>query len=134
MGSRANRARKGIVAPPRAIKSTTSDKPPSNAAAFRSIPDLARVDVVFGDIRHLPPMKDIPDRFRQHRDPYVEFVSLWFFGGRTEDDMKRLTERPGVERGKALAAIAAILRSFEPKHEHKEAGAAFLLHEWFELT
>ena len=30
-------------------------------------------------------------------------------------------------------AIAAILASFEPKHEHKEAGAAYLLSQWFEL-
>lgn len=48
--------------------------------------------------------------------------------------MKRLTARPGVDRDKALVAIKAALGSFEPKHEHKEAGCAFLLHEWFELA
>lgn len=38
----------------------------------------------------------------------------------------------GVDRYKALRHIHYILGSWEPKHEHKEAGAAFLFNEWFE--
>lgn len=98
------------------------------------VPDLNRADMVFGEIRHLPPYNSIPDRFRGRSDPYAEFVSSWFFNGRTQGDMQRLKEREGVDRGKALVSIKAILASFQPKHEHKEAGCAYLLHEWFELT
>jgi hypothetical protein len=101
---------------------------------YTPIPDLTNIDVVFGNIKHLPRYETIPDRFKRMRDPYSDFISGWFFSGRTQEDMQKLKERPGVNRGKALAAIKAILASFEPKHEHKEAGCAFLLHEWFELT
>jgi hypothetical protein len=36
-----------------------------------------------------------------------------------------------VDTNKALAHIQCIMMSFEPKHEHKTAGVAFLLDEWF---
>jgi hypothetical protein len=128
MGSRAKRARMGRPAPMRQPEVVCGQ------ALRIPIPDLTRLDLVFGEVKHLPPMSDIPGRFRERRDPYAHFVSSWFFGGRTENDMTRLVARPGVDRGKALVAIKAILSSFQPKHEHKEAGAAYLLHEWFELT
>jgi len=37
----------------------------------------------------------------------------------------------GIDQNKALRHIKAILGSFEPKHEHKEAAAAYLLSLWF---
>lgn len=136
MGSRANRARKGIP-PKQSVPSGKSDVPAMGESCLSSllpVPDLTKLDVVFGNIKHLPPYDSIPERFHRSRDPYVDFVSGWFFGGRTKEHMLKLTAREGVDRGKALAAIQSILGSFEPKHEHKEAGCAFLLHEWFELT
>lgn len=128
MGSRAKRARNGL---PAKIKISQNDKVSYD---FWPIPDLTSVDMAFGNIKHLPPCNDIPDRFRWGFDPYTRFVRDWFFSGRTEDDMRRLTARSGVDRERALVAIKAILMSFAPKHEHKEAGCAFLLYEWFELS
>ncbi len=132
MGSRAKRARAGI-----SIKVAAENQPKTLSQldnGTRPIPTLTHLDVVFGNIKHLPAYTAIPERFSRQSDPYVRFVSGWFFGGRTKDDMQRLTARHGVDRGKALAAVQAILGSFEPKREHKEAGCAFLLCEWFELS
>jgi hypothetical protein len=98
------------------------------------VPELTGADVVWGSIKHLPPINDIPEEFNRHNNPYCDFVSHWFFSGLKPNDLARLTPRAGVDRGKALAAIKTILASFAPKHEHKEAGAAYLLSEWFELT
>lgn len=98
------------------------------------VPEINRVDLAFGNISHMPKYNDVPDEFRRRNGTeYNKFVSAWFFSGRTQADMARLKPKEGVDRGKALAAISAILASFEPKHEHKEAGAAFLLSEWFDL-
>lgn len=130
MGSRGDRARKGLPQNLR-TETVTVERSPFDGL---KVPKLDNADVVFGNIRHLPPYDAIPKRFRDSYDPYARFVSEWFFRGRTPDDMKRLTERLGVDRNQALRAIKAVLGSFEPKHEHKEAGCAFMLHEWFELT
>lgn len=100
---------------------------------MRHIPLLKRIDVIFGNIDHLPKMSEIPEQFQRRDNPYVEFVSSWFYGGRSADDIRKLKARDGVNRDAALAAVKAILASFDPKHEHKTAGAAYLLCEWFEL-
>lgn len=100
---------------------------------MRKVPDINRLDMAFGNIKHLPPMSEIPKRFSICSNTFQnKFVSKWFFGGLKDEDLALLVPKSGVDKNKALAAIAAILRSFEPKHEHKEAGAAFLLSEWFE--
>lgn len=72
------------------------------------IPEMSDPQVVFGCIGHLPKYEDVPD-------------------------LSRLKPRDGVDRDMALRALQACLCSFEPKHEHKLAGAAMLLEEWFEL-
>lgn len=105
-----------------------------SAVANRTpVPEIDGLDLAFGNASHLPPMSQIPEEFKRRDNPYAEFVSKWFFGGRTQDDMNHLVAKPGIDRRKAIAAIAAALSSFEPKHEHKQAGCAFLLSEWFVL-
>ena len=100
---------------------------------MRKVPTINKLDLTFGNIKHLPPMSEIPDKFEMHSDSFQnKFISKWFFSGLTEADVAALIPKPGVDKNKALIAISAILKSFEPKHEHKEAGAAFLLSEWFE--
>ena len=100
---------------------------------IRPIPEFDRIDIAFGNAKHLPPYDDIPEEFKRRSHPCAEFVSRWFFRGLTDSDLARLTPRDGVDRDKAMRAIGAALRSFEPKHEHKEAGCAYLLDQWFEL-
>lgn len=104
------------------------------------IPKIDGADMAFGNIKHLPKYDEIPQEFKGYGgNAYVRAVSHWFFrGGEKSDngvtiDGKRFVARAGVDANKALGAIKAILASWEPKHEHKTAGAAFLLSEWFEV-
>lgn len=100
---------------------------------MRAIPDVSALDLAFGNINHLPPMAEIPEEFKRMSNPYCKFVSAWFFKGCGPEQLARLSPREGVERTAALKAIQAILGSWAPAHEHKEAGAAYLLSEWFDL-
>jgi hypothetical protein len=111
------------------------DAPPPNISLCNPpIPDLDGVDSIFGKIAHMPKYDTVPDEFKRYGgNDYCDFISTWFFRGLTPEDRQRLTPREHVDEKKALIAIQAILRSFEPKHEHKEAGAAYLLSQWFTI-
>lgn len=96
-----------------------------------AIPEVDGLDMVFGGQRALeimPKMKDIPENF-PNRKKWEKVMSDWFFKG-----MKNAKWLPkeGVQTNKALAAIVTVMRSFAPKHEHKEAAVAFMLSEWFD--
>lgn len=103
------------------------------------VPTMDRVDVAFGNIKHMPKYDALPEQFKDwHRNEHCEAISSWFYRGAKsspngiELDGKQYVARPGVEAGKALAAIKAVLGSFAPKHEHKIAACGFMLNEWFE--
>ena len=90
------------------------------------------LDHAFGPSRiatFLPPYADLPEEFRRERNPWCQFVQDWFFKGADKD---RLKAKPGVDWKDAVGHCATIMRSFEPKHEHKVAGVAYLLSLWFE--
>lgn len=85
-----------------------------------------------GDMRELlPPMSAIPDEFKQSSfdSKWHKFQSDWFFGGLTN---LRVTTKPGIDEGTALAHLAAIQRSFDPSHKHKIAAVAWLASLWLE--
>ena len=78
---------------------------------------------------------------KQHNgNVYVKAVSSWFFSGakKTDNGLEidgvAFAAKPGVDKTKALAAIRAVLGSFEPAHEEKEAACAFMLSEWFNIV
>lgn len=102
------------------------------------IPDLSAVDVAFGQIKHMPRYVTLTEEFQRGRHDMCDFAQGWFFGGcgREGDHLtvKNMTIKPrdGVDAAKALAAVKAVLGSFEPKHEHKIAACGFMLNEWFE--
>lgn len=101
---------------------------------MRPIPVVDALDVAFGGnaMKILPPMSEIPDDFKRERgvaQKWTTLVSDWFFCG--IKDVK-YTPKPGVDTKAAIAAIKCCMGSWEPAHEHKEAGCAFLLSEWFE--
>ena len=95
------------------------------------IQDVNDIDAAFGTkaLSMMPEYKDIPDEFKKRSNKWNKFVSSWFFCG-----VKNLKLKPkeGVSEEKAFRHIRTIIKSFEPKHEHKEAGVAFLFNEWFE--
>ena len=76
----------------------------------------------------LPPMREIPEAFREDSDPWCHVVGRWFFAGLPASVF---VAREGIDRGMALSHLGAIMRSFEPKHEHKIAGVAYLCSLWF---
>ncbi len=78
----------------------------------------------------LPPMKDIPKKFHNMSNKWVRIVSRWFFSGLPKGT--EFIPKPGVDKEKALRMLKTCLGSFEPKHEHKEAGVAYMLSEFFE--
>jgi hypothetical protein len=82
-----------------------------------------------GDMKQLlPPMSEIPDQYKSYGNKWCVLVSNWFFRGLKKSEF---VPKEGVDRDEALRHIKAILGSFEPKHEHKEAACAYLLALWF---
>lgn len=79
----------------------------------------------------LPPWKEIPDEFKNFNrpTPQGEIVSRWFFKGLPKGTQFIPVE--GVDEKKALRHIQCCMGSWEPKHEHKVAGCAYLLSIWF---
>jgi hypothetical protein len=77
----------------------------------------------------MPAYAEIPKEFKDERTPFNDLQSEWFFRGLPK---AALVAKPGIDRIKALAHLSAIQRSFEPSHEHKSAGVAYLMSLWFE--
>lgn len=104
------------------------------------VPDVTDVDIAFGNIKHMPKYDTLPADFKRHNgNDYCKAISAWFFRGAKahangiQIDGVTFTAKPGVDPKKALAAIKSIMGSWDPKHEHKEAGCGFLLAEWFDI-
>ena len=83
-----------------------------------------------GDVEHLmPDLKAIPDEYR-------EWTAAWscrlfndvFFRGVKQI---KLYPREGINPDLAWRHVTAIMRSFSPKHEHKEMACRYLLDQWF---
>lgn len=88
-------------------------------------------DWAFGNIDGLMvPMAAIPVEFQRGRTKWNHIQSRWFFSGLPKGtDFKA---KDGVDGKLALRHLGAIQRSFEPKHEHKEACVAYLMSLWFD--
>lgn len=75
----------------------------------------------------LPPMSEIPEEFHRSSSPWCRWAAKWFFDG-----LKRWpVPAEGIDRGLAMANLSSVMSSWEPKHEHKEAGVAYLASLWF---
>lgn len=96
------------------------------------IKEVTGLDVAFGGNIELlmPRYEDIPKEFKRcSGNVWVDLVNRWFFSGLKNTEF---IPKNTVDKSKALAHIRAIMVSFAPAHEHKAAGCAFLLAEWFE--
>jgi len=81
-------------------------------------------------VRHLmPPMGEIPPEYWEGSCGWPsQLFNEWFFVGLKS---LKLVPREGIDADAALRHIRAIMRSFEPKHEHKEAAVCYLFNQWF---
>lgn len=96
------------------------------------IQEVSDIEMAFpGSVSHLMPKReDIPDEFKEFRGTkWNGIFNDWFYSGLKN---MKATPRGGVDSEKALRHIKAIMGSWEPKHEHKEAAVAYLLSQWFE--
>lgn len=97
-----------------------------------AVPELTDVEAAFpaNALDWMPPMEEIPDEFKRHHGTvWNEIVSSWFFSGLPAS--VKFYPQKGIDSERAVRAIQATLGSFSPKHEHKEAAAAYLLSLWF---
>jgi hypothetical protein len=92
------------------------------------------VEIAFGGRTSelLPAYDTLPEEFQRERSPWCRLVDDWFFSGLTKERAALLITKPGVDRVEAFRHLRAVMGSFEPKHEHKVAGVAWLMSEWFE--
>ncbi|WP_348269717.1 hypothetical protein P8936_16340 [Edaphobacter paludis] len=101
------------------------------STSFYPIAELNGADAAFGPrnlFAIMPKMDDIPQEFQRRSTQWNKLVSAWFFCGLKSLE---LTPKEGVDKSAALRHVKAIMASFEPKHEHKEAACAYLLSQWF---
>ncbi len=97
---------------------------PANFSAL----DLAFPTSIKG---YIPEWGDIPQEFRAWppRNKWGRLVSDWFYSG---VKLGKLTPKEGIDAQAAMRHVQYCMKSFEPKHEHKEAGCAYLLSLWFD--
>jgi len=94
--------------------------------------DISDVDLAFpAEVMHLMPKYDeIPKQFKSERSSWGnKLFNDMFYSGLSKLE---LTPKPDIDPKKAFRHIRAIMGSFQPKHEHKEAAIAMLFEEWFE--
>jgi hypothetical protein len=88
------------------------------------------IDVAFGgkamDI--LPPYSEIPEEFHRGSNPWVKWQSEWFFKGL--QSFPKVKE--GIDADMAIKNLRCVQGSWAPKHEHKQAGVAYLASLWLE--
>jgi hypothetical protein len=93
--------------------------------------EISGAEIAFGPSKisdYLPAMAEIPKEFHRSSNDYVRIVSSIFFSG---GSVANWVAKPGIDKKVALNHFRAVLGSFAPKHEHKEAGCAYMLSEWF---
>jgi len=80
-----------------------------------------------------PDYADVPDEFKKHHgNAWVDFISHWFFNGDPFKSFDVIGPKEGIDGERAIRHIKVVLSTFGTKHEHKEAGAAWLTSLWFE--
>lgn len=94
--------------------------------------EVTDLDMAFGgsSADFLPALDEIPDEFRRHNGTkWNKIVCDWFFAG-----LKDCVSHPkdGIDAKNAWRHMSSAMRSFEPQHEHKEAGVAYLMSLWFD--
>lgn len=96
----------------------------------------AEVVSPYNVFRLMPLYEDIPEEFRDDSSKWCRVVSRWFS---SEFDIHGprlglvLHAKEGINYESAIRHCKSILRSFEPKHEEKIAGVAYLASLWFEM-
>jgi hypothetical protein len=94
---------------------------------------ISDIDAAFPtDVSELmPSYRELPKEFTDRDSPYCDLVSTWFYRGL---EKSKLRTKPGIDQRAAFRHLATVLQSWEPKHEHKMAGVAYLMSLWFDIV
>lgn len=104
--------------------------PHSTAATRWSKPqEVADAEIAFpANVSKLLPSRDeIPEEFWRGNTKWNKIVGQWFFCGLKGS----LEPKKGIDKDAAMRHLRVVLGSWEPKHEHKESGVAYLMSLWF---
>lgn len=100
--------------------------------------ELAELDYAFGtaDVmrRLLPKWEEIPEEFRIEAKSVKKWYTIlgdWFYGG---IKLTNVVMKNNIDKKHAIRHIGCIMHSYDPKHEHKIAGCAYLMSLWFETV
>lgn len=76
---------------------------------------------------------DIGDEWERKPEAqtWLRFQRDWFFSGLPGSSV-RFVPKEGIDPERAFGHLAAIQRSWEPKHEAKVFAVSFLASQWFE--
>lgn len=90
------------------------------------------VDIAFGGKIEIlmPDYETVPEEFKKRDNQWVQLIQKWFYNGFPKN--VNVEPKENVDAVKAIRHIHCILKSFAPKHEHKIAGCAYLLSEFFD--
>jgi hypothetical protein len=93
--------------------------------------EVSDIELAFGgDMEKLlPAWDDIPSEFKKGETKWNQLFNSIFFRGEAPGTISPVE---GIDPMKAGRHIRAIMSSFQPKHEHKEAGCAYLMSLWFQ--
>jgi len=97
-----------------------------------AVPKISDADVVFPANPPIPKEEDIPKQFWDYENIFNQTASDLFNSGKTTTSMTLKSEL-GEDFEDIRRALRACLGSFGPSHEHKLAGVAYMLSEWFTL-
>lgn len=76
---------------------------------------------------YMPTWEELPEQFQQRASGYESLAShVCFYAV----ELRPETLIEGIDANAASRHLCTVSRSFEPKHEHKEAALAFLLSLW----
>lgn len=102
-------------------------------ATMFPIKDVDQVGLAFPTSTrdYMPAYADIPAEFKSWNDTRweVRLFNDMFYSGLKSLDLK---PKPGVDKDRALRHIRYVMGSWEPQHEHKTAGVAYLFNQWFD--
>jgi hypothetical protein len=93
---------------------------------------ITALDMAFPtNVNHLPPMDEVPDDFKNGMNSTVwhQAFNEWFYYGVARDQFKI---KPGINEVDAFKHLSSVIGAYWPKHEHKEAGVAYLMSLWFD--
>jgi hypothetical protein len=83
----------------------------------------------FSNVYDKMPEWQVIDRGVLNKTKFVKFIEDWFFSG---VNVLKALPKDGINKDEALGHIAGIMRSWQPKHEHKTYGCAYLMALWFD--